>query len=221
MFDSLKSMTELIAYILGFFCIMAILAFGFKLLNRIGKDNPQKPLPGKLPYLPKDSLLSNPELNAYRMIASIVGGKLLVCCKVGLKDFLFINGTKDRTAFFRRISQKHVDFLLCHPVTSKPICGIEWDDSSHNSAKARERDEFVEQVYRDAGFPLLRFKTNVTTDELSKALAPYLDAPALTEKPEAPICPKCLVPMVNRYSKKTGQSFFGCVNFPNCKMIHK
>jgi hypothetical protein len=218
--ETLGNYASLLLYVAGLLLVLGLFFGGLKLIDHfIFKDRFNKTLPGKLPYLPKDSLMSDSELNAYRAITNVTNGKLLVFCKVGLKEFLFINGAKDYTHHFRRISQKHVDFLLCNPTTSKPVCGIEWDDSSHERPKVRERDEFVEQVYRDAGFPLLRFKTNTPLEDISKALIPYLETSPVQSV--APVCPKCLIPMVLRHAKKNGQPFWGCVNFPNCKMIHK
>jgi len=134
-----------------------------------------KPMPGKFPYQLRKALMTKNELNAYWMITGIVGGQLAVFCKVRIADFISVNkSAKNDRGYFNRISQKHIDFLLCHPETSAPICGIEWDDSSHNTPKAKARDETVEKIYDAAEFPLLRFKTNATYEEIAMALSPYL-----------------------------------------------
>jgi hypothetical protein len=213
--------TELMTYFSIFIAIVVtfILCYaGIKAINLEAKkaENTIAQLPLILPYRVKDSLLTPPEMKGFKILRNIVGNRLLLFSKVRLADFMFIpKDTKDEPRFFRRYSQKHVDFLLCHPENSRPICAIEWDDSSHDKPKAQARDEFIEQIYRDAGFPLLRFKTSSTSDEIADALQSYLGSPAKAERVE-PLCPKCAVPMVRRYSKKTRSSFWGCVNFPNC-----
>ena len=49
---------------------------------------------------------------------------------------------------------------------------IELDDSSHQESKRQERDKFVNEVFRQAGLPLLRVKarSSYSTGELSLAI---------------------------------------------------
>jgi restriction system protein len=46
-----------------------------------------------------------------------------------------------------------------------------------------------------------------------------LPAPNMLKAEEAPICPKCKTPMVQRNTKRganVGRAFWGCANFPGC-----
>ena len=63
------------------------------------------------------------------------------------------------TAFFVQIACKHVDFVLAEIETLHPIAAIELDDSSHQRADRRLRDELLDDLFEKAGFPLLRFRT--------------------------------------------------------------
>ena len=54
--------------------------------------------------------------------------------------------------------------------------GIELDDSSHERQKTIERDNFVNELYMNAGFPLFRFKASYgyAAEEIKNALGQIL-----------------------------------------------
>lgn len=54
-----------------------------------------------------------------------------------------------------RINNKHVDFLLVRASDFVPVVGVELDDKSHGRADRQKRDDFVNEVFRSAGLPLL------------------------------------------------------------------
>ena len=56
----------------------------------------------------------------------------------------------------RRLSQKHVDFVLYDLWTARIIAAIELDDRSHLEPARRRRDAFVEGAFRTAGVALFR-----------------------------------------------------------------
>jgi hypothetical protein len=110
----------------------------------------------------------------------------------------------------------------------KPLCGIELDDISHTSKKSHERDLFVEKVYRDANFELIRIssKSGYTNKEIETALTGVFnrskDIPVIKNSIENILCPKCSAPMVLRKATKgqnAGKEFYGCPNYPQCKEI--
>lgn len=59
---------------------------------------------------------------------------------------------------FLRISQKHFDWVLCHPESFEPLLAIELDDSSHRLRKNAASDVTKDSVAADAGLPLMRFQ---------------------------------------------------------------
>ena len=187
-----------------------------------------------LPYRVSDSILSDAEKSFYHTLKLYVGERAVICPKVGLKDFFFISkeAGKDYMKFFGKIAQKHVDFVLCDPVSMKPLCGIELDDISHTSKKSYERDQFIEKLYKDAGLELIRLssKSGYTANEIEVALTGVFDQeididdetnmPGDKDSYHTPICPKCDVPMVMRTAtkgKNEGKIFWGCTNFPKCR----
>ena len=133
---------------------------------------------------------------------------------------------KDFMKYLSKINKKHVDFLLCDPSTMKPLCGIELDDISHTSKKSYERDLFVEKVYKDANFELIRLSSKYTYKEIETALTGVFDRPqeisVVQNNNETVLCPKCSIPMVLRKANKgqnAGKEFYGCPNYPQCKQV--
>jgi hypothetical protein len=61
----------------------------------------------------------------------------------------------ERQRAFNRISQKHLDFVLCHPNDLSVFCAVELDDRSHERARRRARDAFLEGTLAAAGLPLV------------------------------------------------------------------
>lgn len=182
----------------------------------------------KLPYKVTDNFLTNIESSFYHSLKLCVGDKAVICPKVGLKDLFFVSKGvgKDYMKYLSKISQKHVDFLLCEPNTMKPLCGIELDDISHTSKKTYERDMFVEKVYKNANFELIRLSSKYTYKDIEIALTGVFDSPkeiqVVQNSHDTVLCPKCSVPMVIRKATKgqnAGNEFYGCPNYPQCKQV--
>ena len=79
-----------------------------------------------------------------------------------------------------RINNKHVDFLLVRASDFVPVVGVELDDKSHARRDRQWRDEFVNEVFRSAGLPLLHVPAQASYNvaELRAAVASALAAPA-------------------------------------------
>jgi hypothetical protein len=110
------------------------------------------------PYKVQDNFLSPSELAFYKVLESITRDKLVIQCKVRLADIFYVSRPNENKGYSNKINQKHVDFLLCHPSTIKPLLGIELDDSSHNQPKRQKRDAFVDNVFKATNLPLLHVK---------------------------------------------------------------
>jgi Protein of unknown function (DUF2726)/Topoisomerase DNA binding C4 zinc finger len=188
-----------------------------------------------LPYRVRDDFLSPAEFSFYKVFSTLVGERLSIQSKVRLADIFFVSHPNKNRSFFSKISQKHLDFLVCDPTTMKPIFGIELDDSSHQRSDRQKRDEFVDQVFNDAGLPLLHFpvQRQYNSRDIAEKIRPLLKdfVKASTEQTQeevnesvsdVPICPKCGIPMVLRTVKKgehKGKQFYGCQNFPRCRSV--
>lgn len=104
-------------------------------------------------YRTAASLLTPTEQRFHNQLRAVVGTRATIQCKVRLADLLL--SERHDLAAFRRVSQKHIDFVLCHPQTLRPLVAVELDDASHTQPDRQARDAFVNQVYAAAGMPLL------------------------------------------------------------------
>ena len=187
------------------------------------------------PYLLRDDFLSPAEQSFYLTLRHAVADQALICPKVSLADLFYVrtgSPSKFRT-YMNKVDRKHVDFLLCHPKTAKPMLGIELDDKSHQKPNTRSRDEFVQMVYQAADFPLVRIpvKQAYSIAELDALLKPHLNTdiieppgqPEMAEKSDnPPLCPICSNVMLLKTAKRganQGKQFWGCLNFPHCRGI--
>lgn len=200
------------------------------------------------PYRLRDDFVSAAELSLYRIVVDSAPDDTQVLAKANLGDLFFVHdgsfGT--RMGWRSRINRKHVDLLVCDSRTLRPRLGIELDDRSHVREDRRQRDAFVDKVFRAAGLPLLRVPARMTynVQELrasieqtlavpaesgggTRTLAASVDtiaqvtlAAATTEGP--PTCPRCNVPMLRRTATRgmyAGEVFWGCPNYPHCREI--
>lgn len=153
-------------------CLTAI----FSIFRQTGKTSD----PIALPYQLRNNLLSPAEFSFYKVLANLVQKKLEIQCKVRLAD-IFYTPRGTNISHFNRIAGKHIDFLLCEPTTMKPVLGIELDDSSHNKPNRQQRDNFIDDVFKTTGLPLLHLpaKQAYNQQELSTQISQVL-----TKRPE-------------------------------------
>jgi hypothetical protein len=197
-----------------------------------GHDNESRG-ESEYPYCQRDSFLSPAEYSFFMVLQAAVQDSALVETKVNLADVFYTKSSDPSKyrIYTNKIDRKHIDFLLCHPKTVRPIVGIELDDKSHQREDRQVRDTFVENVFRTANLPLIRIpaRNAYSVAELTSLLQPFLSGPNPTPSPvsfqpeqAAPWCPKCGAPMVLRTAKSgvnEGQMFWGCSNFPKCRGI--
>ncbi len=196
---------------------------------------------GPLPYRVRDDFLSPAELSFYRVLSSVINTHGSISVKVRLADIFFVIQPNENRGAYNAINQKHADFLVCDPLTMKPLFAVELDDVSHNRSDRQERDAFVDKAFQAASLPLLRIaaQREYNPRAIAEQVAPYINikaesasalggtssappvpaTPANSSALAAPVCPKCCVPMVIRtvsQGEHKGKKFFGCVNYPRC-----
>ena len=71
---------------------------------------------------------------------------MLICPKIGLKDLMEVTDKKHYMKYFAKISQKHVDFVICDE-DLQVYFALELDDSSHDTKKAKEKDHFKDRAF--------------------------------------------------------------------------
>ncbi len=118
-------------------------------------------------------LFSYNEKEAFYQIKSVTDKLgLHLLAKVRLYDLLEPQkGTGKYKTLQYKIQAKHVDFVVCdQKLVARAV--IELDDSSHNIAARKERDEFVDKVLTNCGYNVLRYKT-INTELLEAELSVY------------------------------------------------
>lgn len=144
-------------YIVGFL-VLVIITF---LAERFISSFPS------YPYEKRNSLFSHAERSFLRILEGCVGRQYRIFCKVRLADIIDTKGSlssKKEKIAFSRISYKHVDFVLCDPISLNVIGIIELDDRSHDLPDRRKRDEFVDRALEAAGVPILHIKVQRSYD---------------------------------------------------------
>ncbi|QDS94646.1 Topoisomerase DNA binding C4 zinc finger [Roseimaritima multifibrata] len=185
-----------------------------------------------LPYRVRDNFLSAAELAFYRVLEQAVGQTYSINNKVRLWDVLYVPRSDESRKYENKISSKHLDFLLCDPITMQPVLAVELDDASHDRKDRQDRDAFLDQALATAGLSILHITaartysiaevqqqiTSFLPDEANTSPAP----PPLPTKSNAPSCPKCHTAMVQRKAAKgahAGKHFWACTNYPQCREI--
>lgn len=113
----------------------------------------------KMPYK-KKLLLTKNEWSFYKALkptADELGYTVLA--KIRVADLVEVTSA-DRSEwqkYFNKINKKHIDFALAKPENLQIVILIELDDNSHNNSQ-KQRDEFIEALYKQTGYKLLRTK---------------------------------------------------------------
>jgi hypothetical protein len=110
---------------------------------------------------PVESLLTAAEQKFYEALDVAIDGRFVILSKVRVADLLIVTSASRpaRYRVFRSIACKHVDFVLAEVENLHPVAAIELDDSSHQRADRRLRDQLLDDLFEKAAFPLLRFRT--------------------------------------------------------------
>ncbi|MEG0546477.1 MAG: DUF2726 domain-containing protein [Oscillospiraceae bacterium] len=113
----------------------------------------------KLPYKRKYLLTKN-ELAFYKALKPIADKlNYSILAKTRVADLVEVKSginKSDWQTAFNKINKKHIDFILCDSENLMPILLIELDDNSHNDEKTIKRDMFIEKLYEETGYKLLR-----------------------------------------------------------------
>lgn len=104
----------------------------------------------------KENLMTPAEQAFFAVLEPIVRSSCMVSSKVRLADLFDVRQERGQQAAFNKICSKHIDFVLTDPGSSRILCGIELDDSSHSRPDRIERDTFVNELFAASQLPLMR-----------------------------------------------------------------
>jgi ssDNA-binding Zn-finger/Zn-ribbon topoisomerase 1 len=199
------------------------------------KIKKQKPIEDNgYPYQRLDALFTPAERSFFGVLNQAIGEDAVVFGKVRVADVITpqkggVKGSWQKA--FNKISAKHFDFIICNKSDLSFICGLELDDSSHNSAKQKIRDAFLDVACNSAEFPLIRvpakstYNVNDIRDSLSELFPAFQDKetiPLLETETMPKLCSKCSSEMrlkVAKKGKSVGSEFWACSAFPKCRHI--
>lgn len=174
----------------------------------------------EFPYIRRE-LLTNAEFVFYRYMKDHLcqSNRIEIFPKIRLADLADVDRkiTND-DKYLWKITNKHVDFVICRADTLKIICVVELDDFMHETQKAKEKDMFVMQVLYEVGIRTVRVRNKV--DYLEPKDIALIDDYINTEL--APKCPYCgyqMVPKKCMQGPNRGHRFYGCTNYAdNCRV---
>ena len=118
----------------------------------------------RLPYFPRQFLLSKGELAFYRAMCQALPPRVLVSFKVRLSDIINCPGGAWKQGFGAKISQKHLDFVVVDAATTAIRFVVELDDRTHRRRDRRDRDAFVDAALAAAGVPIVRVPAAASYD---------------------------------------------------------
>jgi len=104
-------------------------------------------------------LLSPAERSFYGVLQQAAAKEFQIFAKVRLADIVRPVPGPSRSGWqsaFNRITGKHVDFVLCDPLTLGVVLAVELDDKSHRRFERGFRDSLVDGALCDAKIPVLR-----------------------------------------------------------------
>lgn len=180
----------------------------------------------RLPYRLREPFLSKTEAALFRLLNELMGVRYVICPKVALSDLFMIVRPNENVHFFNKIFRKHVDFLLCDPKTFAPSFGVEIVKPIAKNG-VREADKFMQELFADAGLPLVHIPSGETY-EPSDLIALFQLAVVKVGKtsnssgpldavPNCPVCGKMMVLRVHRNGTSAGTEYYGCIDSPRCK----
>lgn len=123
-------------------------------------------------YKTKEYIMTSRERAFYRRLFSVVGREFLIFPQIHLSTlFAHDEYRQNYKGALSTIQRKSVDYVLCD-TEFRVRCAIELDDETHQRSDRVERDVFVNQLFRDAGLPLVRVAANsaMSDDDLRNAV---------------------------------------------------
>jgi hypothetical protein len=109
-------------------------------------------------YSRRESLLSQGELAFYRVLRSALAGRFAISIKTRLADVVLCSESHWESSHGRKVSQKHLDFVLYDPQTTRIVAAIELDDRSHEFPERKRRDKFVNDALLGVGVAIVRIQ---------------------------------------------------------------
>jgi hypothetical protein len=184
----------------------------------------------RLPYRLRETFLSTPELALFRVLQSMAGRHYVICPKVALNDIFYIVRPNENVHYYNKFFRKHVDFLLCEPVTLRPALAIQLTKPGGRN-ETREVDQFMQDLFLNARLPLVHIPSseNYSQNNLEQLLeqaikrvketGPLRAVNKVDSVPMCPVCGRMMVLRIHRGGSNAGEEYYGCMDSPKCNAV--
>lgn len=112
-------------------------------------------------YEPKRYITTLNELNFYTTLIEIAKElNLILFAQVSLYSIIVTKENlnfKTRQTYMNKINRKSIDFVLVNKENCRIKLCIELDDQTHYRKKRKERDNFINELFKELKIPLLRY----------------------------------------------------------------
>lgn len=165
--------------------IVAAITLAAKANQAKGNSTSQSDKDVEVEYQHVDSLITVAEKKYLSVLETVVGSHARVYCMIRVADVLKPSSSleaKQKHILFRKTTQKHFDFVLCDPISLRPLCVIELNDKSHQRKDRQKRDEFLQEACASANLPLhfVPVEKHYVANQVASYVNQYL--PALLEE---------------------------------------
>lgn len=106
----------------------------------------------------KAHFLNDQERNCFDILTHSVEHSMIILPKVQVEDLFEQPSNQSDEAFwtkFKRVSEKHLDFLICNRNDFKPLLCIRIRGENHHEQINEDDDEFLRSILKHAGIPML------------------------------------------------------------------
>ena len=169
MYVLMHSLLSLLLYLAPFLVLTIVLAVAARRPTEVEK----------YPFRKNRYFLNDSEKKLFYALKEIAAVRRLhVFAKVRMEDLLWQPDSFEKYRYRAMVKSRHIDFVLCDYQNIDPVLGIELDGPSHDLPERIERDAFVNDVFADAGLPLLHIPVADFYDpksiaaQISAALSP-------------------------------------------------
>ncbi len=161
--------------------IIFIIFVGIALLivELIKRNNQEENKPDLSVYEKKPYLFdTSSEFNLYKVLLELFGDKYFIFPQINYSHLIQPKKTtweKERK-YRSRIDRKSADFVMCDKERIVPQLIIELDGSVHNFKTKQARDEFINEITKVTGLPILHLKnSDLDKEYIKKEIAQKLN----------------------------------------------
>jgi very-short-patch-repair endonuclease len=175
--------------VFGFMALIFIAVLAVYILRANDKQKSERIDQQKQPvlyrYKRKSFLMTKSENEFFQRLTSAVGGEYFIFPQIRLSSLLDhrVHGQNWKPAL-GYINQKSVDFAICDKQLRRPLVAIELDDWSHDQKERQQRDVNVENIFRESGMPLIRFREvgELSNEEIRQQILAAIPPPAASKE---------------------------------------